>query len=69
LLTIWWLHQVRRAGGDSIDIQRREIDDLSLWLGSREPTIWQVKSLTIRTTLARVLRISIKNALESVRKR
>ena len=28
----------------------------------------RVKSLTIRTTLARALRISIKDALESVRK-
>jgi hypothetical protein len=28
---------VRRAGGDSIDIQWREIDDLSLWLCAGEP--------------------------------
>jgi hypothetical protein len=37
VLTIRRLHWVKRASGDSIDIQWREIDDLSLWLCPGEP--------------------------------
>ncbi len=40
---------------------------LSGWGRVKRATRW-VKSLTIRTTLARALRISIKEALESVQK-
>jgi hypothetical protein len=52
---------VRRAGGDSIDIQWREIDDLSLRLGPREPNDLAGEIYYNSDDFECALRISIKN--------